>query len=164
MALVWKYRIFAGTNVGIILLVNLLLPLSLASWTFFIAAPFGKSPQLAAITSVLASFIFAVLALVLKGAGNGIAFIFTILFPSGFYIFAIRAICGFENQQRRTSVIKPDPDNGLRVIFPVVAAIVRPSRRFVDSELISDTPRSTFSFGHISLCYWNVNFMTPLTH
>ena len=124
MALVWKFRIFAGTNVGIILLTNLLLPLSLASWTFFLAAPFGKSPQLAAITSVLVPFIFAILALVLKRAGNGLTFIFTILFPSGFYIFVIRAICGFENNQIPTSVVKADPDNNLRIIFPVVAAIV----------------------------------------
>jgi len=125
MALVWKFHVFAGTSVAIILLVNLLLPLSLASWTFFVAAPFGKSPQLAAITSVLASLIFAIMALVLKRAGNGLAFIFTILFPSGFYIFAIRAICGFENNQIPTNVIDPDPDRNLRVIVPVVAAIVR---------------------------------------
>ena len=124
MALVWKYRIFAGTNVGIILLVNLLLPLSLASWTFFLAAPFGRSPQLSAITSVLVSFIFAIFALVLKRAGNGLTFIFTILFPSGFYIFVTRAICGFENHQIPTNIFKPDPDNNLRAIVPVVAAIV----------------------------------------
>ena len=79
MALIWKFRIFTGTHVAIILLVNLLLPLSLASWTFFLAAPFGRSPQLAAITSVLVSFLFAILALVLKGAGNGLTFIFTLL-------------------------------------------------------------------------------------
>jgi len=127
MALVWRYRIFAGTNVGIVLLVNLLLPLSLASWTFFLATPFGRSPQLAAITSVLVSFVFAVLALVLKGAGNGLAFIFTILFPSGFYIFVIRAICGFEDHQIPTSIVETDPDNNLRVIVPVIAAIVCPS-------------------------------------
>jgi len=126
MALVWKSRIFAGTNAGIILLVNLLLPLSLASWTFFLAAPFGKSPQLAAITSVLVSFVFAILALVLKGAGNGLAFLFTILFPSGFYVFVIRAICGFENRQIPTSLVRADPDNNLRVIVPVIAAIVCP--------------------------------------
>ena len=126
MALVWKFRIFTGTHVGIILLTNLLLPLSLASWTFFLAAPFGKSPQLAAITSVLVSFIFAILALVLKRAGNGLTFIFTILFPSGFYIFVIRAICGFENNQIPTNMVKADPDNNLRMIFPVVAAIVCP--------------------------------------
>lgn len=106
------------------LLVNLLLPLSLASWTFFLAAPFGRSPQLSAITSVLVSFIFAIFALVLKDAGNGIAFIFTIVFPSGFYVFVIRAVCGFENRQIPTSMVKPDPDNNLRVIVPVVAAIV----------------------------------------
>lgn len=128
MALVWKYRIFAGTSAAIMLLVNLLLPLSLASWTFFLAAPFGKSPQLAAITSVLVSFIFAILALVLKGAGNGLTFVFTILFPSGFYIFVIRAICGFENNQVPTNITEPDPDNNLRAIVPIVAAIVSPSR------------------------------------
>jgi len=110
--------------VGIILLVNLLFPLSLASWTFFVAVPFGRSPQLSAITSVLVSFVFAIFALVLKGAGNGIAFIFTILFPSGFYIFVIRAICGFENRQIPTSLVKADPDHNLRVIVPVIAAIV----------------------------------------
>ena len=128
MALVWKYRIFAGTSAAIMLLVNLLLPLSLASWTFFLAAPFGKSPQLAAITSVLVSFIFAILALVLKGAGNGLTFVFTILFPPGFYIFVIRAICGFENNQVPTNITEPDPDNNLRAIVPIVAAIVSPSR------------------------------------
>jgi len=72
------------------------------------------------------SFIFAILALVLKGAGNGLTFIFTIFFPSGFYIFVIRAICGFENNQIPTSVIEADPDNNLRMIVPVIAAIVCP--------------------------------------
>lgn len=151
MAIVWKYRIFAGTSVGIILLVNLLLPLSLASWTFFLAAPFGRSPQLAAITSVLVSFIFAILALVLKRAGNGLAFLFTILFPSGFYIFVIRAICGFENEQIPTNIIEPDPDNGIRAIVPIIAAIVCLSHSI--HRVITDPGvlRSTCSFGHISL-------------
>jgi ATP-binding cassette subfamily A (ABC1) protein 3 len=162
MALVWKFRIFAGTNVGIILLVNLLLPLSLASWTFFIAAPFGKSPQLSAITSVLVSFIFAILALVLKGVGNGGAFLFTILFPSGFYVFVIRAICGFENNQVPTSIVKPDPDNNLRVIVPVIAAIVRPSHSNFILGLTSDILRLTSSYGHISPSYSNAKSMTPL--
>lgn len=146
MALVWKFRIFAGTNVGIILLVHMLLPLSLASWTFFIAAPFGKSPQLAAITSVLVSLLFAILALVLKHGGNGFTFIFTILFPSGFYVFVIRAICGFENHQIPTSIIKPDPDNNLRAIFPIIAAIVCPFYPIdYPKDISSDTPGQRIS-------------------
>jgi len=164
MALVWKFRIFAGTHVGIILLVNLLFPLSLASWTFFLAAPFGKSPQLAAITSVLVSFIFAILALVLKGAGNGLTFIFTILFPSGFYIFVIRAICGFENRQIPTSVVRADPDNNLRVIFPVIAAIVCSPALKLSRQLTQVIPRSTYFSGHTSLCCSNVNYTTLLIH
>jgi len=125
MALVWKFRIFTGTSVGIILLVHLLFPISLASWTLCHAAPFGRSPQLSAITAVLVAFISAVLPLVFKKSGNGLAFFFTMLGPPGFYVFAIRAICGFENHQIPTSVIKPDPDHGLRLIVLVVAAIVR---------------------------------------
>ena len=164
MALVWRYRIFAGTSVGIILLVNLLLPLSLASWTFFLAAPFGKSPQLAAITSVLVSFIFAIFALVLKGAGNGMTFIFTILFPSGFYIFVIRAICGFENNQIPTNILKPDPDNNLRAIVPVVAAIVCPLHSIFILGLTPDILRSTYSFGRILPFCSSANSMTLLTH
>jgi len=147
MALVWRSRIFAGTNVGIILLVNLLLPLSLASWTFFLATPFGKSPQLAAITSVLVSFVFAILALVLKGAGNGLAFIFTILFPSGFYIFVIRAICGFEDNQTPTSIVEADPENNLRVIVPVIAAIVC-------SSLPTFHVRTDAGFPQINIFLW----------
>ena len=164
MALVWKFRIFAGTHVGTILLVNLLLPLSLASWTFFLAAPFGSSPQLAAITSVLVSFIFAILALVLKGAGNGLTFIFTILFPSGFYIFVIRAICGFENQQIPTSIVGADPDNSLRVIVPVIAAIVSSRIRTFPPGLTPVILRLTYFSGHTLLCCSNVNYMTLLIH
>ena len=163
MALVWKFRIFTGTHVGIILLVNLLFPLSLASWTFFLAAPFGRSPQLAAITSVLVSFIFAILALVLKGTGNGLVFIFTILFPSGFYIFVIRAICGFENHQIPTSIVKADPDSNLRMIAPVVAAIVclafKLSRRLTPVIF-----RLIYFSGHTSLWCSNVNYMTLLIY
>lgn len=124
VALVWHYKIFTGTNVGLVLAIHLLLGFSLSSWSFFLAAPFGNSPQLSAIASTLLSFIFAILALVFSHASNGVAFIFTLLFPSSFYIFAIRAICGFEVHQIPTNVIHPDPDNNLRLIVLITAAIV----------------------------------------
>lgn len=95
---------------------------------------------MAAITSVLVSFVFAIFALVLKRAGNGMVFIFTILFPSGFYIFVIRAICGFENNRIPTNILKPDPDNNLRAIVPIVAAIVCLSRAIFNIK--TDTGRS----------------------
>jgi ATP-binding cassette, subfamily A (ABC1), member 3 len=91
VALIWHFRIFTATNFLLILAVHLLLGLVLASWSFFVSAPFGKSPQLAAVASTLLSIVFAILGLVFSRAGTGAAVIFSIIFPPGFYIFAIRA-------------------------------------------------------------------------
>ncbi len=124
VAIIWHYRIFTETNVGLVLVVHLLLGFLLASWSFFVAAPFGKSPQLAAVASTFLSIVFAIIALAFSRAGNGAAFIFTILFPPGFYIFAIRAICGFENHLIPTNVLKGDPDNSLMLLPLIIAAIV----------------------------------------
>lgn len=115
------------TNVGLILVVHVLLGLLLASWSFIVAAPFGKSPQLAAVVSTFLGILFAILALVMGSAGTGTAVIFTIIFPPGFYIFAIRAICGFENHLLPTNALTGDPDNNLRLLPLIIAAIVSPS-------------------------------------
>lgn len=120
----WHYRIFTLTNVGLILLVHLLLGLSLASWSFFVAAPFGKSPQLAAVVSTFLAILLAILALVVTKASTGAAFAFSIIFPPGFYIFAIRAICGFENHLRPSDALRGDPDNNICLLPLIVAAIV----------------------------------------
>ncbi|KAJ8507179.1 hypothetical protein ONZ45_g10435 [Pleurotus djamor] len=124
VALTWHYRIFTETNAGLILVVHLLLGLSLASWTFFVAAPFGKSPQLAAVVSTFLAILLAIVALVFSRASSGAAFIFSIIFPPGYYIFAIRAICGFENHEIGTNVLEPDPDNQLRLLPLIIAAIL----------------------------------------
>lgn len=124
VSLVWHFRIFTGTNAGLVFIVHYLLGLVLASWSFFVAVPFGKSPQLAAVASTILAFVLAILALVFSRASTGAAFIFTIIFPPGFYVFAIRAICGFENRQIPTSALHPDPDNGLRLLPIIIAAIV----------------------------------------
>ncbi|PIL31168.1 ATP-binding cassette transporter [Ganoderma sinense ZZ0214-1] len=124
VSIIWHFRIFTATNVGIIIVVHLLLGLTLASWSFFVATPFGKSPQLAAVASTFLAIVFAILALVFSRASTGAAFIFTIIFPPGFYIFAIRAICGWEVHQIATNVLQPDPDNALRLLPLIIAAII----------------------------------------
>ncbi|KAK0209024.1 hypothetical protein DFS33DRAFT_1372220 [Desarmillaria ectypa] len=116
VSLIWHYRIFSKTNAGLIVVVHLLLGLSLASWSFF-------SPQLAAVASTFLAILFAIIALVLGHAGNVAAFIFTIFFPPGYYIFAIRAMCGFENNMLATNVLQGDPDNGLLLLPLLIAAI-----------------------------------------
>ncbi|KIY73327.1 P-loop containing nucleoside triphosphate hydrolase protein [Cylindrobasidium torrendii FP15055 ss-10] len=100
------------------------LPGALASWSLFVAAPFGKSPQLAAVTSTLLAIVFAIIALAFSQAGNGAAFVYTIVFPPGYYIFVIRAICGWENHLLPTEVLRGDPDNGLTVLPILIAAII----------------------------------------
>ncbi|KAG1879528.1 hypothetical protein C8R48DRAFT_589537 [Suillus tomentosus] len=124
VSIIWHYRIFSGTNVGLVLGVHLLFGFSLASWSFFVAAPFGKSPQLAAVATTFLAMIFAILALVFSRASTITATIFTVIFPPGYYVFAIRAICGWENQQIPTNIMKPDPDTNLILLPLIIAAIV----------------------------------------
>ncbi|KAI0714652.1 P-loop containing nucleoside triphosphate hydrolase protein [Earliella scabrosa] len=124
IAIIWHFRIFTATNVGIVIVIHLLLGFTLASWSFFVATPFGKSPQLAAVASTFLAIVFAIFALVFGRASTGAAFVFTILFPPGFYIFAIRAVCGFEVHEIATDVLQPDPDNGLRLLPLIIAAII----------------------------------------
>ncbi|KAJ7508422.1 hypothetical protein B0H11DRAFT_2304369 [Mycena galericulata] len=124
VAFVWRAQIWVHTNVLLILVVHILLGLTLASWTFFIAAPFGKSPQLAAVCSTFLSIVFAIIALLLKGLGTGAAFIFTIIFPPGFYIFANRAISGYENHSLPTDALKGDPDHRLQLLTIIIAGII----------------------------------------
>ncbi|KAI8968791.1 hypothetical protein BD414DRAFT_541258 [Trametes punicea] len=124
VAIIWHFRIFTATNVGLVIAIHLLLGFTLASWSFFIATPFGKSPQLAAVCSTFLAIIFAFFALVFERASTGAAFVLTLLFPPGFYTFVIRAMCGFEVHQIATSVTQPDPDNALRLLPLVIAAII----------------------------------------
>ena len=124
MALTWKFRIFAETNAGLILIIHILLGLVLASWSFFVSVPFGKSPHLAAVASTFLGLLFAVLALVINSSHSGILFVFSILFPPSFYIFALKAICGYENNQFPTNVLKGDPDMGIVLLPLLIAAIV----------------------------------------
>jgi ATP-binding cassette, subfamily A (ABC1), member 3 len=141
VSIVWHHRIFTATNVGLVIIIHLLLGFTLASWSFFIAVPFGKSPQLAAVASTFLSIMFAVAALVFSHASTGAAFVFSIIFPPGFYIFVIRAMCGFENHQIGTNILDGDPDNGVVVLPIVVAAIVSRMFKLCDFEVLNSADR-----------------------
>ncbi|KAL0575023.1 hypothetical protein V5O48_006952 [Marasmius crinis-equi] len=121
VSLIWHSRIFSETSAGFVWVIHIILGLLLASYSFFVAAPFGKSPQLAAVATTLLSIVFAILALVFTRAGTGAAFIFSIIFPPGWYIFVIRAMCGWENHLQASNLLKGDPDNNL-VLLPLLLA------------------------------------------
>jgi hypothetical protein len=161
VSLIWHYRIFTATNGGLIVAVHLLLGFSLASWAIFVAVPFGKSPQLAAISATFLSIVFAILALVFSHASTGAAFIFTLIFPPGFYIFAIRAICGFENHVLATNVLKNDPDDGLMLLPILIAAIVSLLFQNYFHYSLNGWFRLIFSYGHGSVSLLRDIFTTP---
>lgn len=121
---IWGARIYAESNVGLIIVVHVLFGLLLASWSFIVAAPFGKSPQLAAVVTTFLAIIIAVVALAFGRASTIGACIFTLLFPPAFYVFVIRAIAGYENQLWATDILKRDPDNNLVVLPLLIVAIV----------------------------------------
>jgi hypothetical protein len=141
VALTWKFRIFIETNTGLILIVHILLGLVLASWSFFISVPFGNSPHLAAVASTFLGLVFAVFALVIKSSQSGTLFIFSILFPPSFYIFALKAISGYENHQFPTNVLKGDPDRDIVLLPLIIAAIVS---QFPYNEFLSTRSRWFF--------------------
>ncbi|TFY82440.1 hypothetical protein EWM64_g1577 [Hericium alpestre] len=124
VSLLWHARIFSASSAGLIFVVHLILGLSLASWSFFVAMPFEKSPQLAAVASTFLAIVFAIIALVMGAVGSGTAFIFSVIFPPGYYIFAIRTIAGFENHQMPTNVLDADPDSGMRLLPIIIAGII----------------------------------------
>jgi hypothetical protein len=107
-----------------VLAVHLLLPLSLASWSLFVAVPFGQSPQLAAVVSTFLAVLFAVFALVCGHVRDVGAAVYTLIFPPGFYIFAIRAITGWELNYQSPNALKGDPDDGLRLLPLLIIALV----------------------------------------
>jgi hypothetical protein len=113
-----------NTDVGIVLAVHVLLGLVLASWSTFIASPFRNSPQLAAVIATFLAIVLAILGLVLDTSATVSLFVFSIVFPPAFYIFVLKAICGYENNQMPTNVIRGDPDNGIVVLPLIIAALV----------------------------------------
>ena len=99
--------------------------LSLASWSFFVSVPYGKSPQLAAISTTFLSILFVILALVLSPhASNGLQMVFTLIFPPSFFVFVVSAIAGFELAEIPTSFTRPDPERGGRIGTLFLIAII----------------------------------------
>ncbi|KAF8507801.1 P-loop containing nucleoside triphosphate hydrolase protein [Hysterangium stoloniferum] len=123
IAILWHFRIFSGTNVGIMIVLHLLTGLSLASYSLFVALP-SLPPSLIASISTFLAIILAVLGLIFSKASTGVATVFVLIFPPSFYIFAVRALAGFEVHQIPTSVIKHDPDNGLILLPLIIAALI----------------------------------------
>jgi len=125
VSVVWHFRLFTKTNTGLIVVIHILLGLVLASYSFFTAVPFGKSPHLAAVVSTLIAIFFAILGLVVKAGRSSTLFVLSILFPPSFYMFALTALTGYENNQLATNILHRDPDRGVVLLPLLIAGIVK---------------------------------------
>jgi len=79
---------------------------------------------LAAVVTTFIAIGLAILGLVLNTSATAPLFVFSIVFPPAFYIFALKAICGYENNQIPTNAFRGDPDSGIVLLPLLVAALV----------------------------------------
>jgi ATP-binding cassette, subfamily A (ABC1), member 3 len=75
--------------------------------------------------STFLSIVLVILGLVLDNVKTGTAAIFSLIFPPSFYVFALRAIAGYEVRRMPTNVLKGDPDNDLVLLAIIIVAVVR---------------------------------------
>ncbi|KAG8774772.1 hypothetical protein FRC12_001832 [Ceratobasidium sp. 428] len=94
-AVVWHYRVFTETNVGLLIAIHIITGLSLASFSLLACMPFRKSPQLGAIATTFFSVLLSIIALLVPRNPTACA-MYTLIFPPGFFVFAIRAVSRFE--------------------------------------------------------------------
>ncbi|KAH6912560.1 nod factor export ATP-binding protein I [Coprinopsis sp. MPI-PUGE-AT-0042] len=123
-AVLWHVQIWARTSVAIIILVHVVFGLSLASWSIFVAVPFGKSPGLAAAMSTLAGLVLAAVAFAVKKYDTTIAVVLTVLFPPMFYPHAIRGIGSYELDTLGTNMLKGGGEYPFTLIALVGAAVL----------------------------------------
>ena len=129
MAIIWKVKLFTATNFGLVLAMNILTGLSLASWTMFVMAPFGKSPTLAAIMATLLALVPVVIAMFFDGVSTSLAAVLVLLFPTFFFPLVIEQIARFEADLLPGSATAPNPQTGPIFLWPMfITVVVRPSR------------------------------------
>jgi hypothetical protein len=121
----WSSRIFTETSVGLIIILHILLGLVLASWSLFVAAPFGNTPQLAAVVTTFLGVILTIIGLAIDTSTTWFTVFFSILFPPSFYIFTLKAICGYENHSLPADVLRGDPDRNIQILPLLLVTVVR---------------------------------------
>ncbi|QRV83171.1 ABC transporter [Ceratobasidium sp. AG-Ba] len=117
-AIIWHYRLFSRTNIYLIIGIHVIAGLSLAAFSLVACAPFRKSSQLAAIGTTSLTVLLAIVALFIPANSVAAAF-YTLLFPPGFFILAIKAVCRSE-----MSIWEPHMVNERATLVAVTSAAV----------------------------------------
>ncbi|CDO77263.1 hypothetical protein BN946_scf184753.g13 [Trametes cinnabarina] len=153
VAVLWKVKVFTETSVGILIVVHLLLGLSLASWSMFVMASFGKSPQLAAIVTMILSFLWVVIGFSIANVTMSTAVIVSLLFLPFFYPMVIRCICEWETFVRpASSVTEASPVSHLIILHLFIIAVINiflwPWLGAVWESYLYDTRNPSERFGY----------------
>ncbi|KAJ6506519.1 hypothetical protein C8R45DRAFT_969887 [Mycena sanguinolenta] len=123
LSVISHLKTWPHTNFWLLLLINVLCGLSLASWAMFVAVPFGKS-RLAAIVSTFLALILSIIVVQTPIEGTTACAVLTVIFPPMFYMFAVCTIDGFEGASIHTDATQPDPQGGLTLLPLLVIAII----------------------------------------
>ncbi|TFK92820.1 P-loop containing nucleoside triphosphate hydrolase protein [Polyporus arcularius HHB13444] len=121
---IWQVKLFTGTSAGMLIAINILTGLSLTSWSMFVMAPFGKSPQLAAVASTILALVWCVIGMVWSRIATSVASILILFFPPIFFPIAIRCVVGFEITLTPTSATVADPEYFITLWPLFLAAII----------------------------------------
>ncbi|KAG8739138.1 hypothetical protein FRC10_006108 [Ceratobasidium sp. 414] len=120
-AVIWHYRVFPRTNVGLLITIHVITGLSLASFSLVACMPFRKSPQLAAIGTSFLSIVFSIVALLIPMNLPGAA-LSTLALPPGFFVFAIRVVSRFERNRRGAQAAFIHGESDARILGYVIMA------------------------------------------
>ncbi|BEI81402.1 hypothetical protein CcaverHIS002_0205620 [Cutaneotrichosporon cavernicola] len=143
MAALYRGVIFKGTNMGFLIVAYIVIGISIASWTFFVAVPFAKKPTLAAIASVGFTFIGAIAGILVesRAVAQGVL---TIFLPTSLVIFIHRNAASWEVEDRTFSWTKQSPAGDasalLLVLFGVINIFLWPFVAIVAERAIFGLP------------------------
>lgn len=158
LAVIWHARLFINTPLGLIVGIHLLTGLALASWTFFVAVPFSKNPQLAAVVTTVLTLVLGVVPMELAGLGTTTPAILSFFFPPMFYIFALKVLSGFETYGIPFQIAVPDPAYSLTLQPMIIASVVS----FSNFYLTKCSPSQPFLVCNLTLAMSRRHLGTPI--
>lgn len=130
-SLILRQGVFKHTNVGVVLIYQVLTGMALTSMTIFGAAFFRRS-QLSGVAVTIVFILLAIIAQTLTSPGTGAVAILSLLFAPSNYTFFITLLARWEQQKLATNLVQVAPNSPWNLsgivlwIFLIVQIIVYP--------------------------------------
>ncbi|KLT40780.1 P-loop containing nucleoside triphosphate hydrolase protein [Cutaneotrichosporon oleaginosum] len=123
MAAIYRAIIFKETNFGYLIIAYIVMGLSIASWTFFVAVPFAKKPTLAAIATIGLTFLGAIAGILVESRA-ALQGVLTMLLPTSLVIFVHRNAASWEVAKLPFSWVKQSPDGDASAVLLILLGII----------------------------------------